>query len=187
MNMNPYRLSMDPSKTGAPGRTRTCDPRLRRPVLYPTELRAHNNLRNAATCCGNFYARNARLNVRRSAGSIVTGKRLAMVRPPPITRRAKRAKSAISVAVADRISCVAEVALDLSTRAPAKRRDVRHLGRIVLVDRPDVAARGTAIVVHDRVLAGRVESARRDRAAGGTGLNGHGNSSTISLGRSGRN
>jgi hypothetical protein len=26
---------------GAPGRTRTCDPRLRRPVLYPTELRAH--------------------------------------------------------------------------------------------------------------------------------------------------
>ena len=25
---------------GAPGRTRTCDPRLRRPLLYPTELRA---------------------------------------------------------------------------------------------------------------------------------------------------
>src|ERR1035437_7946990 len=25
---------------GAPGRTRTCDPRLRRPVLYPPELRA---------------------------------------------------------------------------------------------------------------------------------------------------
>src|SRR5688572_15087537 len=25
---------------GAPGRTRTCGPRLRRPVLYPTELRA---------------------------------------------------------------------------------------------------------------------------------------------------
>ncbi len=24
----------------APGRTRTCDPRLRRPVLYPAELRA---------------------------------------------------------------------------------------------------------------------------------------------------
>ena len=29
------------AKSGAPGRTRTCDPRLRRPVLYPTELRAH--------------------------------------------------------------------------------------------------------------------------------------------------
>src|SRR5687768_8952650 len=27
-------------RVGAPGRTRTCDPRLRRPVLYPTELRA---------------------------------------------------------------------------------------------------------------------------------------------------
>jgi hypothetical protein len=25
---------------GAPGRTRTCDPRLRRPMLYPAELRA---------------------------------------------------------------------------------------------------------------------------------------------------
>ena len=29
------------AKAGAPGRTRTCDPRLRRPVLYPPELRAH--------------------------------------------------------------------------------------------------------------------------------------------------
>jgi hypothetical protein len=36
-------LSVGPSKCGAPGRTRTCDPRLRRPVLYPTELRAHAN------------------------------------------------------------------------------------------------------------------------------------------------
>ena len=27
-------------RDGAPGRTRTCDPRLRRPLLYPTELRA---------------------------------------------------------------------------------------------------------------------------------------------------
>ena len=27
---------------GAPGRTRTCDPRLRRPVLYPAELRAQS-------------------------------------------------------------------------------------------------------------------------------------------------
>ena len=28
-------------RKSAPDRTRTCDPRLRRPVLYPTELRAH--------------------------------------------------------------------------------------------------------------------------------------------------
>ena len=34
-------LSVGRSKGRAPGRTRTCDPRLRRPVLYPTELRAH--------------------------------------------------------------------------------------------------------------------------------------------------
>ena len=33
-------------RKSAPGRTRTCDPRLRRPVLYPTELRAHGS--NAA-------------------------------------------------------------------------------------------------------------------------------------------
>ena len=33
-------LSVGTRKTGAPGRARTCDPRLRRPVLYPTELRA---------------------------------------------------------------------------------------------------------------------------------------------------
>ena len=28
-------------RKSAPGRSRTCDPRLRRPVLYPAELRAH--------------------------------------------------------------------------------------------------------------------------------------------------
>ena len=30
------------ARNGAPGRTRTCDPRLRRTVLYPTELRARS-------------------------------------------------------------------------------------------------------------------------------------------------
>ena len=30
-----------PHRRGAPGRTRTCNPRLRRPVLCPVELRAH--------------------------------------------------------------------------------------------------------------------------------------------------
>jgi hypothetical protein len=33
-------LPGDSQNLGAPGRTRTFDPRLRRPVLYPTELRA---------------------------------------------------------------------------------------------------------------------------------------------------
>jgi integrase len=36
------------NSTSAPGRTRTCDPRLRRPLLYPTELRAHGPLRGSA-------------------------------------------------------------------------------------------------------------------------------------------
>lgn len=31
-------------KTGTPGRTRTCYPRLRRPMLYPDELQAQNQL-----------------------------------------------------------------------------------------------------------------------------------------------
>src|ERR671925_568787 len=29
---------------GAPGRSRTCDPRFRKPVLYPAELRARANM-----------------------------------------------------------------------------------------------------------------------------------------------
>src|SRR6266542_4159229 len=37
--LNSARAEVD----GAPGRTRTCGHRLRRPVLYPTELRAHAN------------------------------------------------------------------------------------------------------------------------------------------------
>ena len=32
-----------PENKGTPGRTRTCDPLLRRQVLYPTELRAQKN------------------------------------------------------------------------------------------------------------------------------------------------
>jgi hypothetical protein len=37
---------LDEGKPGAPGRTRTCNPRLRRPMLYPVELRAHYNGRS---------------------------------------------------------------------------------------------------------------------------------------------
>gem|GEM_PF-3981002 len=32
---------------GAPGRNRTCDPRFRKPVLYPTELRVRGRIVNA--------------------------------------------------------------------------------------------------------------------------------------------
>ena len=31
-----------------PGRIRTCDPRFRKPVLYPPELRAHKRLSHSA-------------------------------------------------------------------------------------------------------------------------------------------
>jgi hypothetical protein len=37
-----------PSAFGTPGRTRTCDRRLRRPLLYPTELRARKWMRGVA-------------------------------------------------------------------------------------------------------------------------------------------
>ena len=36
----PTELRPPSMALGAPGRTRTCDPRLRRPLLYPAELRA---------------------------------------------------------------------------------------------------------------------------------------------------
>jgi|AVFP01.1.fsa_nt_gi hypothetical protein len=36
------------AQTGAPGRTRTCDPRLRRPLLYPAELQAHSEAHSKA-------------------------------------------------------------------------------------------------------------------------------------------
>ena len=35
------RNSRNLARIGAPGRTRTCDPRLRSPMFYPTEQRAH--------------------------------------------------------------------------------------------------------------------------------------------------
>ena len=37
------RRSCEATKTGMPGRIRTCDLRIRNPLLYPTELRAHKN------------------------------------------------------------------------------------------------------------------------------------------------
>src|SRR5262245_27898567 len=47
-NHNPglYQLSYVHHCAGAPGRTRTCDPRLRRPMLYPAELRARSRSNN---------------------------------------------------------------------------------------------------------------------------------------------
>ena len=36
----PRVAPLDEECFGTPGRTRTCDPRLRRPLLYPAELRA---------------------------------------------------------------------------------------------------------------------------------------------------
>ena len=39
-NLALYQLSYAHHKNGTPGRIRTCYPRLRRPMLYPNELRA---------------------------------------------------------------------------------------------------------------------------------------------------
>ena len=43
----PTELRPPLHRTGAPGRTRTFNPRLRRPMLYPVELRAHTNHRGS--------------------------------------------------------------------------------------------------------------------------------------------
>ncbi len=45
-NLALYRLSYARHILGAPGETRTPDTRLRRPLLYPAELRAHKHI-----CC----------------------------------------------------------------------------------------------------------------------------------------
>lgn len=68
------------SRSGAPGRTRTCNPRLRRPVLYPVELRArgsqfYTNCTKALAGTAPdpaLSARTARLN-RRNAAKRNTG------------------------------------------------------------------------------------------------------------------
>jgi hypothetical protein len=39
-------------QSGRPGRNRTCNPRIRNPMLYPFELRAHNELRRNLRVCG---------------------------------------------------------------------------------------------------------------------------------------
>src|SRR6188768_63822 len=41
MNPTPAEACQAAKPLGAPGRTRTCDLRIRSPALYPTELRAH--------------------------------------------------------------------------------------------------------------------------------------------------
>ena len=38
--IDPVRINQHQNQTGLPDRSRTCDPRLRRPMLYPAELRA---------------------------------------------------------------------------------------------------------------------------------------------------
>ena len=52
----PLKLSLSPRgtalKTGTPDRNRTCNPRLRRPMLYPIELRALNSSVKRATKIG---------------------------------------------------------------------------------------------------------------------------------------
>jgi hypothetical protein len=68
-------------RRGAPGRTRTCDPRLRRPMLYPPELRAPCGMRDCTAMAlpNRFRARAASTMVRhvtrtdryRTAGRVV--------------------------------------------------------------------------------------------------------------------
>ena len=69
------------NRYGAPGRIRTCDPRLRRPMLYPTELRAHILESTSYTYVLNTASLFCQLNNRRFLG-------LHLVRPPaPVAGR----------------------------------------------------------------------------------------------------
>jgi len=68
--------------------------------------------------------------------------------------------------------CAASVSAWIAVRPfGPERRDVRHEGVRFLVRRPDVSALATTIVVDG--LAGRIQLARRQRAAVGTGKDRH--------------
>ena len=75
-----FALATREASVGAPGRTRTCDLRIRSPALYPTELRAHkrssyhltrsvllpegDTIDDCAPTCGQLRARARRAGVR---------------------------------------------------------------------------------------------------------------------------
>ena len=93
------RASPLAQRVGAPGRTRTCDPRLRRPMLYPTELRARvvfsNALRNVRVAepgsrCAGFAATRPpateAADGRRSTGASALAGREPARRPFPVRR-----------------------------------------------------------------------------------------------------
>jgi hypothetical protein len=78
---------------GAPAATRTRDPRLRRPVLYPPELRAHIDVRwPDCTRSGAWLVRNgARGRSRESHGSPAPSGRSAKQGTERVTCRSRRA------------------------------------------------------------------------------------------------
>src|SRR6476620_10472706 len=60
---SPSAFHMRRAKAGAPGRSRTCDPRFRTPVLCPAELRARENvdsIRSVLQDGGDLLARELR-------------------------------------------------------------------------------------------------------------------------------
>jgi hypothetical protein len=80
-----------PAVVGAPGRDRTCDPRLRRPMLYPTELQARAGIIAGCTAGSNVrrggWARvvpaSRRATGGRSAALVTRRGRIRMPRPDP--------------------------------------------------------------------------------------------------------
>jgi hypothetical protein len=80
------------ARFGAPGRTRTCDPRLRRPMLYPAELRAQSGASSHQH--GSRWSGQRDSNPRPSAPKADALPDCAMPRqkPPPLGPRIIRAR-----------------------------------------------------------------------------------------------
>src|SRR5262249_20739357 len=91
-----HRCDIAPSswslRAGAPGRTRTCDPRLRRPMLYPAELREqprrtvrilpHGSLSDTLLLSSSHRRSSFSSSVRRTAPPISGTRRLGLSSNP---------------------------------------------------------------------------------------------------------
>ena len=116
---------------GAPGRDRTCDPRLRRPMLYPTELQARAAIIATYTAGGNRGRGDCVRNCARQSSRPLRGRR---------ERRCDTHAASVGLLVGDVLAYGVALRLVIEPRgrthrphapAPARSRVGRHaaLGR----------------------------------------------------------
>src|SRR2546421_10122965 len=78
-------------KSGAPGKTRTCDLLVRSQTLYPTELRAHlKKVNSAIHCRGCQGAETAMMPVKIAGRAGISTKRRMLYRPERLSSNQRR-------------------------------------------------------------------------------------------------